>query len=72
MRSIQRPNQYLRLRHDMWHYVRRVPKSVRHIDERVLIYRSLETDSRKVARRQTISAGVRQRPAVSERLHPMP
>lgn len=49
MRSIQRPNQYLRLRHDVWHYVRRVPKSVRHIDERVLIYRSLETDSRKVA-----------------------
>ena len=47
MRSIQRPNQYLRLRHDVWHYVRRVPKSVRHIDERVLIYRSLETDSRR-------------------------
>ena len=36
MRSIQRPNQYLRLRHDVWHYVRRVPKSVRHIDERVM------------------------------------
>jgi hypothetical protein len=36
----------------MWHYVRRVPKSVRHIDERVLIYRSLETDSRKVARQR--------------------
>ena len=52
MRSIQRPNQYLRLRHDVWHYVRRVPKSVRHIDERVLIYRSLETDSRKVARQR--------------------
>ena len=32
MRSIQRPNQYLRLRHDVWHYVRRVPKSVRHIE----------------------------------------
>jgi len=52
MRSIQRPNQYLRLRHDVWHYVRRVPKSARHIDERVLIYRSLETDSRKVARQR--------------------
>jgi len=52
MRSIQRPNQYLRLRHDVWHYVRRVPKAVRHIDERVLIYRSLETDSRKVARQR--------------------
>lgn len=43
MRSIQRPNQYLRLRHDVWHYVRRVPKSVRHIDERVLIYRTALT-----------------------------
>ena len=32
--------------------MRRVPKSVRHIDERVLIYRSLETDSRKVARQR--------------------
>ena len=52
MRSIQRPNQYLRLRHDVWLYVRRVPKSVRHIDERALIYRSLETDSRKVARQR--------------------
>ena len=52
MRSIQRPNQYLRLRHDVWHYVRRVPKAVRHIDDRVLIYRSLETDSRKVARQR--------------------
>ena len=52
MKSIQRQNQYLRLRGDMWHYVRRVPKSVRHIDERVLIYRSLETDSRKVARQR--------------------
>lgn len=26
MRSIQRPDQYLKLRHDIWHYVRRVPK----------------------------------------------
>ena len=52
MRSIQRQNQYLRLRGDTWHYVRRVPKSVRHVDERVLIYRSLETDSRKVARQR--------------------
>tara|TARA_B110000908_G_C10210299_1_gene429851 strand:- start:88 stop:1464 length:1377 start_codon:yes stop_codon:yes gene_type:complete len=52
MRSIQRPDQYLKLRNDIWHYVRRVPKAVRHIDERVLIYRSLETDSRKVARQR--------------------
>ena len=52
MRSIQRPDQYLRLRRDVWHYVRRVPKSVRHVDERTLIYRSLETDSRKVARQR--------------------
>ena len=50
MRSIQRPEQYLKLRNDIWHYLRRVPKAVRHIDERVLIYHSLETDSRKVAR----------------------
>jgi len=35
MRSIQRPNQYLRLRHDVQHYVRRVLKAVRRIDERV-------------------------------------
>jgi len=46
MRSIQRLNQYLRLRHDVWHYVRRVPKSVRHIDDRVLIYRSAADDQR--------------------------
>lgn len=50
MRSIQRPDLYLKLRNDIWHYVRRVPKSVRHIDERVLIYRSVETNSRKVVR----------------------
>jgi len=56
MRSIQRPDQYLKLRNDIWHYVRRVSKSVRHIDERVLIYRSLETDSRKVARQRLDNA----------------
>jgi integrase len=49
MKAIRRLDQYLRLRGDIWHYVRRVPKSVRHIDDRTLIYRSLDTDSRKVA-----------------------
>ena len=52
MKAIRRPDQYLRLRGDIWHYVRRVPKAVRHIDDRTLIYRSLETDSRKVARQR--------------------
>ncbi len=32
--------------------LRRVPKTVRHIDNRTLIYRSLDTDSRKVARQR--------------------
>ena len=49
MKAIRRPDQYLRLRGDIWHYVRRVPKAVSHIDDRTLIYRSLDTDSRKVA-----------------------
>ena len=52
MKAIKRPDQYLRLRGDIWHYVRRVPKAVRHVDDRTLIYRSLETDSRKVARQR--------------------
>jgi len=52
MKAIKRPDQYLRLRGDVWHYVRRVPKAVRHVDDRTLIYRSLETDSRKVARQR--------------------
>ena len=52
MKAIRRPDQYLRLRGDIWHYVRRVPKAVSHIDERTLIYRSLDTDSRKVARQR--------------------
>ena len=52
MKAIQRPDQYLRLRGDIWHYVRRVPKAVRHVDERTLTYRSLETDSRKLARQR--------------------
>lgn len=59
MRSIQRPDQYLTLRGDIWYYVRRVPKSVNHIDEPTLIFRSLETDSRKVTRqRRDKCAGV--------------
>jgi len=58
MKAIRRPDQYLRLRGDIWHYVRRVPKAVSHIDDRTLIYRSLDTDSRKVARqRRDICAG---------------
>ena len=52
MKAIRRLDQYLRLRGDIWHYVRRVPKAVSHMDERTLIYRSLDTDSRKVARQR--------------------
>jgi len=52
MRSIQRPDQYLLLRGDIWYYVRRVPKSASHVDSRRSIYRSLETDSRKIARQR--------------------
>ena len=52
MKAIRRLDQYLRLRGDTWHYVRRVPKAVRHFDDRTLIYRSLDTDSRKVARQR--------------------
>ena len=52
MKSIKRPDQYLRLRHDIWHYVRRVPKAVQHVETRTLIYKSLDTDSRKVARQR--------------------
>ena len=80
MKAIRRPNQYLRLRGDIWHYVRRVPKAVSHIDDRTLIYRSLDTDSRRVARQRrdlcaneveiyvpmkTSNAGARPCPAVS-------
>ncbi len=52
MRSVQRPDQYLKLRNDIWYYMRRVSKAARHIDKRVLIYRTLESDSRKVARQR--------------------
>jgi len=52
MRSIQGPDQYLLLRGDIWYYVRRVPKSASHVDSRRSIYRSLETDSRKIARQR--------------------
>lgn len=52
MRSIQNASLYLRLRGDIWHYVRRVPKSVLHVEGRTMVYRSLETDSRKVARQR--------------------
>jgi len=33
VKAIRRPDQYLRLRGDIWHYVRRVPKAVSHIEE---------------------------------------
>lgn len=52
MKSIKRPDQYLRLRQDIWHYVRRVPKAVQHVEDRAVIHRSLDTDSRKVARQR--------------------
>ena len=52
MRSVQRFDQYLRLRRGTWHYVRRVPKAVRHAENRNSINRSLETDSLTVARQR--------------------
>ena len=52
MKSIKRPDLYLRLRQDILHYFRRVPKAVQHIEPHTLIYRSLETDSHKIARQR--------------------
>ena len=52
MRSVQRFDQYLRLRRGTWHYVRRVPKAVQHAENRNSINRSLETDSLTVARQR--------------------
>ena len=52
MRSVQRIDQYLRLRRGTWHYVRRVPKSIQHVENRNSINRSLETDSLTVARQR--------------------
>ena len=52
MRSIRRLDQYLCLCQDIWHYVLRVPKEVKHIEKRARIDRSLNTDSRKVARQR--------------------
>jgi len=52
MKAIRRPDQYLRLRGDIWHCVRRAPKAVSHIDDRTLIYRSLDTDSLKAPRQR--------------------
>ena len=52
MRSVQRFDQYLRLRRGTWHYVRRVPKAVRHTENRSSINRSLGTDSLTVARQR--------------------
>ena len=77
MKSIKRPDQYLRLRQDIWHYVRRVPKAVQHVDTRTLIYKSLDTDSRKVARQrrdicaaETISVGTKSHPVTSKTFIP--
>ena len=76
MKAIRRPDQYLRLRGDIWHYVRRVPKAVSHIDDRTLIYRSLDTDSRRVARqRRDLCANEdeqRWNEAAPNRFHSMP
>ena len=52
MGTIDRANQYLRLRGDTWHYVRRVPKALIEKEGQAMIWRSLETNSRKVARKR--------------------
>lgn len=52
MRSVQRFDQYLRLRRGTWNYVRRVPRAVRHAENRNSINRSLETDSLTLARQR--------------------
>jgi len=52
MKTIRRPNQYLQLRGEVWHYVRRVPSVVvSHVGHDV-ISRSLETDSISLARKR--------------------
>lgn len=43
-------NQYLALRGNRWHYIRRVPASCRKYDRRRVIQRSLDTESLEVAR----------------------
>ncbi|WP_427450592.1 tyrosine-type recombinase/integrase [Litorimonas sp. WD9-15] len=77
MKSIKRPDQYLRLSQDIWHYVRRVHKAVQYVEDRAVIHRSLDTDSRKVARqrRDICAAADDQRwhqiaPNAIENLHP--
>lgn len=52
MRSVQRIDQYLRLRGGTWYYVRRVPKSVRYVEDRKFINQSLQTDSLTTARQR--------------------
>jgi hypothetical protein len=52
MESTKRPGQYLRLRQDIWHYVRRIPKAVQHVEDPAAIDPSLDTDSCKVARQR--------------------
>lgn len=70
MKAIRRPDQYLRLRGDVWHYVRRVPKAVRHIDHRGSIYRSLDTTGEK----SHVSGGTYVHPPTTSygmKLHPV-
>jgi len=45
-------NRYLKQRNGRWHYVRRVPGNVSHLDERKLIQISLKTDSIELARKK--------------------
>ena len=52
MKTIRRPNQYLQLRGEVWHYIRRVPAVVMNMVGHDIISRSLETDSVSLARRR--------------------
>ena len=45
-------NSLLILRGDIWYYQRRVPKKFRHIEARLLVRHSLNTDSLQIARRR--------------------
>lgn len=46
----ERPDRYLKPREGIWHYQRRVPKRLAHLDDRGLIQKTLETDSLDEAR----------------------
>ena len=43
-------NQYLQSRNGRWHYVKRIPKSYLHVDNRAMIRKPLRTASLEVAR----------------------